>query len=137
MTDFVLIGIFQTRENYGAHNWDGNGSCPQAWKFKGSVEHILGSLTDEEISNIGSDGIRELASFASKSFEEFNDYFESYIIDYVFVHVNSDLVNKVSNLIPEYPNDPYAYIGIAIDLGVTEYEVMEAMNILNADRSGS
>ena len=29
--------VFQTqiRENYGAHDWDGKGECPQYWKFKG------------------------------------------------------------------------------------------------------
>ena len=25
----------QTQENYGAHDWDGTGVCPQYWKFKG------------------------------------------------------------------------------------------------------
>ena len=29
----VLVYI-QDRENYGAHNWNGEGDCPQYWKFK-------------------------------------------------------------------------------------------------------
>lgn len=28
-------------ENYGAHNWDGDGKCPQYWKFKGGNEYHL------------------------------------------------------------------------------------------------
>ena len=24
----------QYMENYGAHDWDGQGECPQHWKFK-------------------------------------------------------------------------------------------------------
>jgi hypothetical protein len=31
----------QVRENYGAHNWDGNGECPQYWKFKGGNEYLV------------------------------------------------------------------------------------------------
>jgi len=28
-------------ENYGAHDWDGNGDCPQSWKPKGGQEFIF------------------------------------------------------------------------------------------------
>jgi hypothetical protein len=31
----------QYRENYGAHDWDGTGECPQYWKFKGGSEYII------------------------------------------------------------------------------------------------
>ena len=31
----------QYRENYGAHDWDGAGECPQYWKFKGGSEYII------------------------------------------------------------------------------------------------
>jgi hypothetical protein len=35
--------IMQTQyeENYGAHDWDGQFSCPQYWKFKGGYEHLV------------------------------------------------------------------------------------------------
>lgn len=29
------------RENYGAHDWDGKGECPQYWKNKGSYEYAI------------------------------------------------------------------------------------------------
>jgi hypothetical protein len=29
-----LLITTQTQENYGAHDWDGEGACPQYWKFK-------------------------------------------------------------------------------------------------------
>ena len=39
----------QYKENYGAHDWDGQGECPQYWKFKGGstyvVENILRPIT--------------------------------------------------------------------------------------------
>lgn len=35
----------QVQENYGAHDWDGVGECPQYWKFKGGNDYCysLGS----------------------------------------------------------------------------------------------
>jgi hypothetical protein len=29
----------QIQENYGAHDWDGKGECPQYWKFKGGNDY--------------------------------------------------------------------------------------------------
>jgi len=31
----------QYMENYGAHDWDGEGECPQYWKFKGGQDYFL------------------------------------------------------------------------------------------------
>jgi len=31
----------QDQENYGAHDWDGEGECPQRWKFKGGVDFFV------------------------------------------------------------------------------------------------
>jgi hypothetical protein len=28
-------------ENYGAHDWDGQGECPQRWKFKGGEDYFM------------------------------------------------------------------------------------------------
>lgn len=39
-----LVIITQCRENYGAHDWDGKGECPQRWKNKGGAEYILEDL---------------------------------------------------------------------------------------------
>lgn len=36
----VLITT-QFMENYGAHDWDGKGECPQYWKMKGGEEYFL------------------------------------------------------------------------------------------------
>jgi hypothetical protein len=30
----------QIQENYGAHDWDGEGECPQYWKFKGGNDYM-------------------------------------------------------------------------------------------------
>jgi len=31
----------QIQENYGAHDWDGQGTCPQHWKFKGGNDYMV------------------------------------------------------------------------------------------------
>ena len=31
----------QDYENYGAHDWDGEGECPQYWKAKGGEEFFI------------------------------------------------------------------------------------------------
>ena len=36
-----IVITTQYRENYGAHDWDGTGECPQYWKFKGGSEYII------------------------------------------------------------------------------------------------
>ena len=36
-----LLISTQYMENYGAHDWDGTGECPQYWKFKGGEEYFL------------------------------------------------------------------------------------------------
>ena len=36
-----LVIQTQFRENYGAHDWDGEGLCPQYWKSKGGSTFIV------------------------------------------------------------------------------------------------
>lgn len=36
-----LVISTQFRENYGAHDWDGKGACPQYWKNKGGDTYVI------------------------------------------------------------------------------------------------
>ena len=40
----------QVYENYGAHDWDGKGECPQYWKAKGGSDYVIKNFkgNDEE-----------------------------------------------------------------------------------------
>jgi len=49
-------------ENYGAHDWDGTGECPQYWKFKGGSDYYLGL-----------EGFRPEHEFADKNLEQIVD----------------------------------------------------------------
>jgi len=44
----------QDQENYGAHDWDGKGECPQYWKMKGGEDFFVPNFeakTDAQIDD--------------------------------------------------------------------------------------
>ena len=71
-----LMITTQVRENYGAHDWDGTGQCPQYWKFKGGNDYAyqLGSVLPN------AEHIGELVMALRGQIEEVSDYYEEYIL---------------------------------------------------------
>ena len=63
----------QCSENYGAHDWDGQGQCPQHWKMKGGNTYFVDCTLAE-----AQDGAywSELSELINQS----NDYYGEYII---------------------------------------------------------
>jgi hypothetical protein len=41
--------ITQYMENYGAHDWDGKGECPQYWKMKGGEDYFILNVDETEV----------------------------------------------------------------------------------------
>jgi hypothetical protein len=41
-----LLITTQVYENYGAHDWDGTGECPQYWKAKGGNDYVVKKFKD-------------------------------------------------------------------------------------------
>ena len=39
----------QYKENYGAHDWDGRGECPQYWKFKGGDTYVVPGVSNKDL----------------------------------------------------------------------------------------
>jgi hypothetical protein len=83
----ILIST-QYRENYGAHDWDGKGECPQYWKFKGGDEFIVevpGFNFNDEFAGKKAqmivDSMRDKLEYKS-------EYAEEYIIEWSFVEVD-------------------------------------------------
>ena len=74
----TLVIPTQVRENYGAHDWDGKGECPQYWKFKGGHTYFVTDLTSAQINKIAHSGIPTLTDLI-----EYKDsHFEEYILDW-------------------------------------------------------
>ena len=71
----------QIRENYGAHDWDGQGECPQYWKMKGGNTYVVHGVSVENA--------QDSAWWDSlhASIESFDESFEEYIL-------GSDLVDE-------------------------------------------
>ena len=76
-----LIITTQHKENYGAHDWDGKGECPQYWKFKGGNTYVVRDLSTAHINKIADQGIPTL----TKLIESKSEYFEEYILGWEIV----------------------------------------------------
>jgi len=76
----ILVIDTQFQENYGAHDWDGEGACPQRWKFKGGSCYKITGVPQ------GLD-LEEVISIVRKDIERSNDYVREYILGY---HVEAD-----------------------------------------------
>jgi hypothetical protein len=76
-----LLITTQIQENYAAHDWDGTGTCPQYWKFKGGndYKYALGSTLRN------ADTIQEIVEYFRPQIEEDNDYYRNHIIGYEVV----------------------------------------------------
>ena len=44
-----LVIQTQYKENYGAHDWDGKGECPQYWKFKGGDTFVVQGVSTKDL----------------------------------------------------------------------------------------
>jgi hypothetical protein len=66
----------QIQENYGAHDWDGEGECPQYWKFKGGNDYSFNLGT-----SIRSDeALAELVSYFRTKIECDSIGYREYVI---------------------------------------------------------
>lgn len=79
-----LVIITQCRENYGVHEWDGEGEIPQYWKNKGGSEYILEdlehyiSINDEFFTK----KVRMIVDEMRPNLEQDSDFFQETIINY-------------------------------------------------------
>jgi len=73
-----LLITTQVYENYGAHDWDGVGECPQYWKAKGGNDFVV-----KNFKNL--DKVTETVMALRSQIEEDNKYFHQHIIDWEVV----------------------------------------------------
>ena len=71
-----LVIQTQHKENYGAHDWDGQGECPQYWKFKGGETYVVENITPAQAEKINDGGIPTLTALI----ECFNESWQEYIL---------------------------------------------------------
>ena len=72
-----LLITTQTHENYGAHDWDGKGECPQYWKAKGGNDYVVKNFQGKDVTQ---------AVMALRSqIEEDSHYYREHIVDFNIV----------------------------------------------------
>jgi hypothetical protein len=72
-----LLITTQTYENYGAHDWDGQGECPSYWKAKGGSDYV--------VKNIDVNRVTETVMGVRSQIEQDNYAFRETIIDFEVV----------------------------------------------------
>jgi len=70
-----LVIDTQYMENYGAHDWDGEGACPQRWKAKGGSSFMVECLP-------GNVDVESVVAMIRKDIERSDDYCQEYILGY-------------------------------------------------------
>jgi hypothetical protein len=86
----------QDHENYGAHDWDGTGECPQYWKAKGGVDFFVVKFKGGEAE--ATTAIMSLRS----SIEENSQYFRREVAGWTLV---------ADDYLTEFERDQLAYEG--------------------------
>lgn len=75
----------QYKENYGAHDWDGTGECPQYWKFKGGSEIIVKVNGFRFYDDMANRKAEMVVDSLRNKIEYKTNYAEEYIIGWSFV----------------------------------------------------
>jgi hypothetical protein len=74
-----LLITTQLYENYGAHDWDGKGSCPSYWKAKGGNDYVIKDFRG------GNEAATRMVMAVRERIEESSDYYQETIIDWELV----------------------------------------------------
>ena len=72
-----LLITTQVYENYGAHDWDGVGECPQYWKAKGGSDYV--------VKNVNVNTVTETVMALRGQIEQDNQAFREKIIGWEVV----------------------------------------------------
>lgn len=78
----MKIAIYtQIRENYGAHDWNGESECPQYWKCKGGSVFVVPNLSVQQTLEFKENVIPTIKSLI----EVRNESFEEFVVDWVIL----------------------------------------------------
>jgi len=90
-----LLITTQVYENYGAHDWDGQGACPQYWKAKGGNDYVVKKFKDFS-------AVSETVMALRGQIEQDNDGFRETIIGWEIV---------ANDYLTEFEKDQLEYEG--------------------------
>jgi hypothetical protein len=96
-----LLITTQIYENYGAHDWDGVGECPQYWKAKGGNDYVVKNFKSNRRRSVA-DSATEAVMGLRSQIECDDNYFRESIINWKIV---SD------DYMTEFEKDQLGYMG--------------------------
>jgi len=85
----------QVKENYGAHDWDGKGECPQYWKFKGGNSYVFKNA----------ENFNEALRYFNEVIAIPGPYFREYVVNI------TEIIAPVGMFITDYEHDQLKYEG--------------------------
>jgi len=91
-----LVIHTQYRENYGSHDWDGKGECPQYWKFKGGSTYVVPNILGDSPDILNR--VRPLIEYGNYGSEE-------YILDYEIVENNAKVCESWESVTQIFINE--------------------------------
>jgi hypothetical protein len=71
-----IVTQTQIRENYGAHDWNGEGECPQHWKYKGGNTYVTENVTIAQAQD------RDFWKSIGAAITTYNESWEEYSVGY-------------------------------------------------------
>ena len=81
-----LVIKTQYEENYGAHDWDGQGECPQRWKMKFGDTYVFEELSSEFIEQYD-----DLSDFFDTYINESSEGWKEYVVSSTFMDDDDDI----------------------------------------------
>lgn len=123
----------QYMENYGAHDWDGKGECPQYWKFKGGEDFFYSlegfrfesEFADKNLRMIV-DGLREQVEWDNIGSRQYIVGYEVVEDDYMTEFERSQLeydgeIRYPAKWLEDAIEDPREYAELSADLDAIYY----------------
>ena len=81
-----ILVTTQVYENYGTHDWDGKGECPQYWKAKGGSEYYVAQISVQEAAILGQKGLAAIVYAACAVHIAINnEYFQEFVLNWELV----------------------------------------------------
>lgn len=75
----------QHMENYGAHDWNGKGECPQYWKMKGSGKEFVVPISIDKVLELGRAGIQAIVDNVGERYNIATNYSREYVIGWTLL----------------------------------------------------
>lgn len=80
-----LVITTQVYENYGAHDWDGRGECPEYWKAKGGNDYVVKNFKGKDVTQAVMalrDQIEEDSVYFRENIVDFNIVADDYLTEF-------------------------------------------------------